>query len=332
MIDYNAERVQLCDIKIYHCNSCGHTQIPTHINESYYEEYSMGSFWGASFKRAREQQVERLSLLAPSNERFLDIGCGVGHYLELAQKCFQEIVGIEPSKSSVMIAREKGFTVTHDYFHQDLSFDSNFDVITIIEVLEHLENPLLMVTQAANLLKENGILLIEVPNGQRIFEKKLYNNLCTDHIQYFSVTSLSAMAVRVGMSVLCVQESVDPNLLEIYMRKVPKSPDNFSVTRQKSLDKITSQLPQNSKVAAWGAGAEATCFLAMLEDKIQIHCLFDSDEAKQGNYLSRIPIKRPTSEAVSDFDIIIIFANAHTNQIQNQLEQLGFSGVLLTFK
>ncbi|WP_433747784.1 class I SAM-dependent methyltransferase [Paenibacillus amylolyticus] len=332
MLDYDTEQVQVRDIDIYHCNSCGHTQIPSHINESYYEEYSMGSFWGASFKSVREQQVERLSLLAPSNNKFLDIGCGVGHYLELAQKYFIEIQGVEPSSSSVLIAREKGFNVTHDFFHQGLSFDSGFDVITLIEVLEHLEDPLEMIKQAATHLKENGVMLVEVPNGQRIFEKKLYNNLCTDHIQYFSVTSLSAMACRAGLSVVCVQESADPNLLEIYMRKVPKSLVDFSTKRQKDIKRIVSQLSPNSKVAGWGAGAEATCFLAMLRNETQIQCLFDSDNAKHGHYLSRILIKKPTSEAVSEFNTIIIFANAHINQIQTQLKQLGFSGEIITFK
>jgi 2-polyprenyl-3-methyl-5-hydroxy-6-metoxy-1,4-benzoquinol methylase len=332
MSEYNSDQLQLCDLKIYHCTSCGHTQVPVYINEEYYEDYSMGSFWGASFKRVREQQVDHLAMLAPSQKRFLDIGCGVGHYLDLAKKHFQELYGVEPSNSSVIVARQKGFSVIHDFFHEGLSFDSGFDVITIIEVLEHLEKPLDMLIKAAQYLNENGIILVEVPNGQRIFENKLYYNLCTDHIQYFSVTSLSTMAFRAGLSVICVQESTDPNLLELYMRKTPKSHDNFSTRRQRSLNKLVSQLSSNAKIAAWGAGAESSCFLAMLEGKVQIHCLFDSDEAKHGRYLASIPIKKPTPNEICAFDTIILFANAHKLQIQEQLVQINFTGKLLTFE
>jgi 2-polyprenyl-3-methyl-5-hydroxy-6-metoxy-1,4-benzoquinol methylase len=329
---YNLNQLILRDIEIYHCSSCGHTQIPAYISEDYYHDYSMGSFWGSSFKRIREQQLERLAKLAPSGKRFLDIGCGVGHYLELAKKYFDDPIGVEPSITSAKTAKQKGFSVINDYFHKGLSFESGFDVITIIEVLEHLEQPIDLFVQAASLLNENGILFVEVPNGQRIVEKRLYYNLCTDHIQYFSATSLTVMALQAGLTVVCVQESSDPNLLEIYVRKPSKPSDTFSTRRQYALDKLISQIPTNARVAAWGAGAESVCFLAMVEGRIKINCIFDSNEAKQRCKIANIPIVKPKTEYISKFDTIILFANAHKRQIQEQLMELGFTGTLLTFE
>jgi SAM-dependent methyltransferase len=328
---YNSDHLLLQDLDIYYCTSCGHTQIPTQISEEYYQEYSMGAYWGTSFRRLREQQIERLAMLAPSRKRFLDIGCGVGHYLTLAQNHFKELFGVEPSNTAFNIAREKGFTVINDYFHEGISFDSGFDAISIIEVLEHLEQPTELFSQAARLLNDNGILLVEVPNGQRIVEQRLYYNLCTDHIQYFSVTSLAAMAHRAGLTVVCVQEAADPNLIELYVKKAPQSLYSFSSKRQNDLDKLLSQLPSDAKVAAWGAGAESSCFLAMLEEKVQVKCLFDSDEAKHGHKIAHIPIIKPTADQVCKFNTIILFANAHKRQIQEQLVQLGFNGKVMTF-
>lgn len=328
---YNSDKLNLRDLEIYHCDSCGHTQIPVHITEEYYQDYSMGSFWGASFKSTRERQLERLAMLVPARGRFLDIGCGVGHYLALAKNHFEELYGVEPSTTSAMMARQQGFTVINDYFHGELTFESGFDAISIIEVLEHLEQPTVLFAQAAQLLNENGILLVEVPNGQRIVEKRLYYNLCTDHIQYFSVTSLTAMAHRAGLTVVCVQESPDPNLLELYVKKASKSPYTFTSKRQSSLDQLVSKLSTDARVAAWGAGAESTCFLAMLEGKVHIECLFDSDLNKQGRNIAGIPIIKPATEDVCLYDTIILFANAHKQQIQDQLSQLGFIGTILTF-
>lgn len=329
---YDADQLHLRDLEIYHCDSCGHTQIPAHITEEYYQDYSMGSYWGASFKRIREQQLERLAMLAPTRGRFLDIGCGVGHYLALAKNHFDELCGIEPSTISAMTARQQGFAVINDYFHGGLTFESGFDAISIIEVLEHLEQPAVLFAQAAQLLNENGILLVEVPNGQRIVEKRLYYNLCTDHIQYFSVTSLAAMAHRAGLAVVCVQESPDPNLLELYVKKPSKSSYNFSSRRESALDQLVSKLSTNARIAAWGAGAESACFLAMLENKVDIQCLFDSDLTKQGRNIAGIPIIKPTPEDVCLYETIILFANAHKRQIQDQLMQFGFTGKLITFE
>ncbi|MGX6441635.1 class I SAM-dependent methyltransferase [Neobacillus sp. K501] len=289
----------------------------------------MGSFWGSSFRSTREAQIERLASLAPSNSRFLDIGCGVGHYLTIAKKRFTNLFGVEPSRTSVKIAREKGFTVIHDYFHEGLEFDGGFDAISIIEVLEHLEQPLVLFKQAARLLNENGILLVEVPNGQRIVEKKLFNNLCTDHIQYFSVSSLSSMAHQAGLSIVCVQESRDPNLLELYVKRSTRSQESFTSKRDVAMDRLLTKLSPKDRVSAWGAGAESVSYLAMLQKVTNIQCLFDSDVAKHGHSIAKIPILPPTAENVTKFDKIILFASAHRQQIQEQLNELGFCGELL---
>src|SRR5690606_17006622 len=127
---------------------------------------------------------------------------------------------------------------------------------------------------------------------------------------YFSVTSLTAMAHRAGLTVVCAQEAADPNLLELYVRKVSRPDDTFSARRKSAHDQLVSQLSSDARIAAWGAGAESPCFLGMLEEQVQIHCLFDSDHAKHGHTIAGIPIAKPTSEAVREFDTIILFANA----------------------
>ncbi|OXM14118.1 hypothetical protein CGZ75_14175 [Paenibacillus herberti] len=331
MTEYNSDHLQLCDIEIYRCSSCGHTQIPVKISEEYYQDYSMGSYWGISFRRLREKQIERLASLVPSKSRLLDIGCGVGHYMELARKQFKEIVGVEPSLSSATVSRKKGFTVVHDYFHEGILIQPGFDAISIIEVLEHLEHPGKVLELAARLLNEDGVLLVEVPNGQRIVEQRLYYNLCTDHIQYFSVNSLSTMAQRAGFTVICVQEAEDPNLLELYLRKRKEPYISFHSKRELALEKIMSNISNGNKVAGWGAGAESVCFLSMLEGKVSLQYVFDSDEAKHGNTISGNNIVKPTRNAVKEIDYIILFANSHKRQIQSQLIELGFNGSLLFF-
>ncbi|WP_046227682.1 class I SAM-dependent methyltransferase [Paenibacillus dauci] len=332
MSGYNATSLSLHDIEIYHCMFCGHTQIPMYVSDEYYDNYSMGSFWGASFKNVRVKQVEQLASITSANN-LLDIGCGVGHYLELAQEHFKNVYGVEPSKTAVEVARQKGFTVVNDYFHGELKFNLSFDAITIIEVLEHLENPVELFKQAATLLSDNGVLLVEVPNGQRIYENKLYNNLCTDHIQYFSILSLSIMAYQAGLTIICVQEAENPNLLELYARKIsnPKA-KTFSEKRENELNTLLAKLGSHSKIAGWGAGAESACFLTMLENKVDIECIFDSDQAKHNHHIMNIPIINPTKEIVKSYDHIILFANSHKLQIKKQLKQLGYTGKLITFE
>jgi len=314
------------DIDIYCCSQCGHTQITSFVADEYYEDYFLGSYWGSSFTEVRKKQLSTLVQLAPSTESFLDVGCGVGHYLELARNHFQQLYGVEPSESSANIATAKGFRITHDYFQEQLSFGTKFDVITMIEVLEHIDRPLELVKLASTFLKEDGILLIEVPNGQRIVSNQLFYNLCTDHIQYFSISSLAAMAQLADMQVICVREADDPNLLEMYVRKSKQNPKTFTERRNLVLNHWLTVLPNNDKVAAWGAGAESAAFIYMLAGKVKLDCIFDSDVTKQGMRIHGIPIQQATVDNVNAYDHIVLFANAHGEQIKSQLMKLGYRG------
>ncbi len=328
---YDAETIQQCDIEIYHCESCGHIQIIPMVLPSYYQEYSMGYFWGASFTKTRKQQIERLAGFAPSCKRFLDIGCGTGQYLSLAQPFFKELYGVEPSKTGANLASEKGFCIINDYFSSCLKFEQGFDAISMIEVLEHLENPYPMVSYALMCLNTDGVMLIEVPNGQKIYRESLYYNLSTDHIQYFTVQSLAALAKHAGAEILCVQEASDPNLLELYVRKKRLDRENFHMHRQRDLSRILSELSFGDRIAAWGAGAEAVCFLEMLQEHIKMECLFDNDTLKHGHSIAQCPILPPAKDVVCGFDAIILFANAHKTQIYEQLTDLGFTGKFIAF-
>lgn len=329
--EYDASSLQLCDVDIFLCKSCGHMQIMPKVNKNYYKEYSMGYFWGSNFVEIRKAQIERLAKLAPACNRFLDIGCGTGQYLALAQSHFEKLYGVEPSKTGVAIARQHGFEITNDFFDNKMDFAFGFDAISIIEVLEHLEDPFSVFSHAIQCLNKNGVILVEVPNGQRILEERLYYNICTDHIQYFTVPSLARMANRAGATVICVQESPNPNLLELYAKKSKPLFDSFNSKRQNNVKQIMQQIPKGARVAAWGAGAEASCFLSMLNEKVVIRCLFDSDESKYGHYIAQVPIVKPSSKSVRAFDVIILFANAHKQQIQKQLFDLGYTGKFLTF-
>lgn len=328
---FRTHEIQTREISLYQCKMCGHLSIPSHVDEEYYEDYSLGSYWGESFRRVRERQLERLKQLVPETGRFLDIGCGVGHYLSLAQKYFGELYGVEPSQTSAAIARQRGFSIINDYFHDGIQFEHDFDAISLIEVLEHLEQPTIVFNLAAQLLKDNGVMLVEVPNGQRIYDQCLYYNLSTDHIQYFSVSSLTRMAEQAGLMILCVQESEDPNLLEMYVRKTSRISVSFDSMRQTAIHRIVSQITNGTNIAAWGAGAEAASFLSMLNGVIPINCIIDSDTAKHGLKAAGIPIVPPTREIIQQLDTIILFANAHKKQIESQLVDAGFEGALICF-
>lgn len=99
-----------------------------------------------------------------TNAKLLDFGCGVGDFLHYAQQKGCEIMGCDMSEDARKFSSEKlGKTVVTPEEIFTLPH-STFDVITMWHVLEHIDNLSFQAEQLQRLLKENGRLLIAVPN------------------------------------------------------------------------------------------------------------------------------------------------------------------------
>jgi len=112
-----------------------------------------------------------------SGLRVLDMGCGAGYGSSLLQNC-SSYLGIDVSESSVESAMKSFGSPTvnfgvGDCQHLDLP-DWSFDVIVCFEMLEHVENPELIVCEAKRLLTSNGVFISSTP------DKYQYNKFLTE--------------------------------------------------------------------------------------------------------------------------------------------------------
>ncbi len=96
--------------------------------------------------------------------KILDIGCGTGEFLNFFKAHGWETMGIEPNKTARNSAIEKyGLTVQPEKEIDEL-VKSEFEIITMWHVLEHVPDLNLRIQQLKHLIKEKGILIIAVPN------------------------------------------------------------------------------------------------------------------------------------------------------------------------
>lgn len=96
----------------------------------------------------------------------LDVGCGYGFYLQVAKAHGFEAIGIEPAEPVAKFASERfGLDVIASDFESAQLDDGSFDVLMMHHVLEHLRNPKMALRKAKKLLKDNGLLIISVPNA-----------------------------------------------------------------------------------------------------------------------------------------------------------------------
>lgn len=95
-------------------------------------------------------------------QKILDVGCGTGANLEMLKK-FGEAEGVDVSDDALEFCRRKGLKV-HKGLAEKLPFaDESFDIVTALDVVEHLDDDLTGLREMRRVLKEDGRILIFVP-------------------------------------------------------------------------------------------------------------------------------------------------------------------------
>jgi len=110
-------------------------------------------------------QKKIISLLAKIDRsvKVMDIGCGDGFFLNiLTDMGFKDIQGVDPGRPMIERCREKGFSVQRKSIGE-LEGRGEFDLVLLIEVLEHLEEPSAAVRKIYSLLRPGGKLILSVP-------------------------------------------------------------------------------------------------------------------------------------------------------------------------
>jgi len=157
-------------------------------------------------------RIERADELAgKALKSWIDIGTGPGLFLDAANKRNKEIVGIEPSLQAFTHAKSKGHRVINGFFDSESSQNLGlFDAVHFSEVLEHVPNPEDFLLNVRNVLNEDGLIVIVVPNDYNPLQQAFIERTSKAkwwlappfHLNYFSHESLSSLVKRCGFEIL----------------------------------------------------------------------------------------------------------------------------------
>jgi SAM-dependent methyltransferase len=145
-------------MKIYKCPECTHLQIEDILSPDYYSVYdkNKGTSQYVGALDLFERKIKKLRDYSANNEKFLDIGCGTGHALVIAEKLFSKCVGVEPAENACKIAQAKGFAVINDYFNKSLNLENGFSAFSAFQVFEHLNDIYPVLNYAHEILGGGG--------------------------------------------------------------------------------------------------------------------------------------------------------------------------------
>ena len=136
----------------------------------------------------------------------LDVGCFLGVFLDVAKKRGWDVMGIEPSSWARKVAEEKFALQVLGGTLKEASLPSaSFDVVSLVDILEHLPDPYEALVEAQRILKEGGVLYLITPNIESLARRILGDRwwgFRQEHIVYFSRKSLCSLLKRVGFNIL----------------------------------------------------------------------------------------------------------------------------------
>lgn len=139
----------------------------------------------------------------------LDIGCSTGSILKAAGEVGWLALGVDPNSTAVKIARAAGLDAVEGYFPEAPPAGLEpYQAITMLDVLEHAEDPVNFLVSVAERLVPGGVLGVQVPNLNSLLiriEGVRNNNICHGHWSYFTSGTLIKTAKKVGLEVLSIE-------------------------------------------------------------------------------------------------------------------------------
>ena len=200
------------------CGSCGLgiTIPPPHAEiesaDLFDDRYSSGSRSQQPLReRDAAQRLAWLETLVPDGI-LLEVGCSTGEFLAAADADGYETYGVEPSRWAAKRADAKGVAVTLGVLEDWIRGNTEFtvDAVVMFHVLEHVADPVELLSAARSLLAPGGRLLVEVPNyGSRGAIEEGVDWLALDtryHHVHFTPIALELALNRAGFGSTSLSE------------------------------------------------------------------------------------------------------------------------------
>ena len=326
------------EVRIVACPSCGAVQAP--INEAWrrsvekiYRDYDTYAAAGGEEQKVLDSDgmsarsrvlvgwLASLGLVAPGGE-VLDVGCGRGAFLREFTSQFPEwsLSGTEFDERNARILQElprfKGL--------QTARFDKlsgEYDVISMVHVLEHIENPVACLEALRRRARNGALLLVQVPD----WSENPFALAIADHATHFTPAILERVARRAGWEPVAPPGHVVPKELTLLARagadctasnKVDEGGESRLEERLSWLRGVQRQA-QDLRNSATNFGifgtAVAGTWLAGARD-IEVDFFVDEDPSRIGAKHLGIPIISP-GDAAEGSDILVGMAPAVSKRL-----------------
>jgi C-methyltransferase len=337
------------------CELCTMVQLLEDVPQDlrYHGEYR----YHASGSAGHRQHFERNALrfleteLTGPDPFIVEIGCNDGVMLGTIAQAGVRHLGVEPSTNVAELARTKGVQVLTEFFDEPTAADIRAehgpaDVIFGANTICHIAHVESLFHGIDALLAPHGIFVFEEPYLGTIVERTAFDQIYDEHVFYFSVTSVRAMAAHFGFELVNAEHiamhggsirytvarsgaripapGASALLAGEHARRLsePETLERFGRTVERVRDDLVALLHRirsdGQRVVGYGAPGKSstvTNYCGIGPELVPFVC--DSTPSKQGHLVpgSHLPVKPPETFADPYPDYALLFAWNHAEEI-----------------
>jgi SAM-dependent methyltransferase len=281
--------------------------------------------------------------LIPSSGSTLDYGTGNGSFLKAAANLLpnMQLHAADISESHKGEILSLPGVNSFQVLPLPINDVQQFDVISLIHVLEHISDPIEVLTELGSRLAERGVIVVQVPD----FSANAFDLVIADHLSHFTEESAKNLARAASFEVVKCATNVVKKELTLVLRRPTSAlaafrPRNSHVQglisdafaflgkwKQQTSVTRTCGLP----VTVFGSSIAASWVASLLEDGgTPVNGFLDEDLEREEGHLRGIQISPPSRVNMSDRGVVLVpLVPAAAAAVSARLHSLGFEPVFL---
>lgn len=218
--------------ELWLCQVCGHY---LNIHDLDLKEIYSGEYWNKTYsvqsteKRFHEvmslpnkqsDNRRRVNLIqnfwhgiSDKEKRLLDIGSGLGVFPAAMKEAGWYVAATDPDSRAIEQVKrlgniDRGFVGTFP----EVEIDGKYSLVTFNKVLEHVKNPIVMLSRASDYISDGGWLYVELPDGQSAYrDSPQRQEFFLEHYGAFSMASMTLLIEHSGFIIKTMERLVEPS-------------------------------------------------------------------------------------------------------------------------
>ena len=348
-------------LDMYFCDTCSLLQLldvvaPDVLFRHYLYASGTSDTIAAHNQALASVVVERLGLGA--DDMVVEVASNDGSLLKHFRSRQLRVLGIEPASNIAQLAHAAGVETINEFFTEDVARhvrETHGDAAVVVanNVLAHVDDPRGFLRSARALLRPGGAVIVEVPYVGELLDRLEYDTVYHEHLSYFSIHALLALAEAVGLRVERIDRvAIHGGSLRVWFRADSDCPHHgasvLSMDRdersaglhempryerfrdqvegnREALRRLLQDLADSGKtVAGYGAPAKGNTLLSYCGiDCRQLPYTVDKSPLKVGLFTpgTHIPVLPVSALAERRPDYVLILAWNFADEIMRQQAQ-----------